>query len=426
MYDITVINDASLGSVEFLTALILAMGCMGYLLYLSHLIFLITALIIALGITLYYFSTTKNTIEFKKSHVQEGNFFTGLNDILLGLKEIYMSQKKRNDIFENKINKVSKIAIEINSRAYRRLLNNAIIGQVSLYILIAFILLFLSLSGNFKPTILINSVFTLIYLLGALQSIINLIPSFSRAKTSSENIIELESYLRQHTRIHEPSDPPIIGHFSSLSTHQLTFNYGDAASFQIGPIDLQIVKGEVLFIYGGNGSGKTTLIQTILGFFKPSSGDICVNGLRINNELDYYKSFYSVVFSDFYLFDYLIANENPDLNLWNYYANLFGIADKLSLDGNNYSTLELSTGQRKRVALITVLMEKKPILVLDEWAADQDPDFRGKFYTEILPILKKEGRTIIAITHDDKYYNSADSLYKMENGQLYLQNIEVI
>ena len=49
------------------------------------------------------------------------------------------------------------------------------------------------------------------------------------------------------------------------------------------------------------------------------------------------------------------------------------------------------------------LLEKRPILLLDEWTADQDPDFRRKFYDELLPTLQQAGATIVVITHDDRY-----------------------
>ena len=105
------------------------------------------------------------------------------------------------------------------------------------------------------------------------------------------------------------------------------------------------------------------------------------------------------------------------------YIELFELESKVSIVENKFSTIKLSMGQRKRLALIQALLENKPIIVLDEWAADQDPYFREKFYNVILPLIKKEGKTIIAITHDDKYFYAADHLFKMEDGKLLKQNI---
>jgi putative ATP-binding cassette transporter len=129
-----------------------------------------------------------------------------------------------------------------------------------------------------------------------------------------------------------------------------------------------------------------------------------------------YRSLYSPVFSDFHLFDQLYNVE--DENEVNEYLKFFEIDHKVNFSEGKFSTSDLSTGQRKRLALIACIVENKPILVLDEWAADQDPVFRKKFYLEILPLLKSKGFTIIAITHDDAYFDTADCLFKMSEGAL--------
>jgi putative ATP-binding cassette transporter len=207
----------------------------------------------------------------------------------------------------------------------------------------------------------------------------------------------------------------------------LEFYYGDHdKTFGIGPINFDVRKGEVVFIYGGNGSGKTTLIYSILGLCFPSGGMIRLNDTSIN-ETNYadYRTAFSVVFNDFYLFNELIGVDDFDIDKWEYYIRLFELENKVTLEGRCFSTTDLSTGQRKRLALIAALMEEKPILVIDEWAADQDPYFRKKFYTQIIPLLKQDNFTIIAITHDDKYYYCADRLYKMDYGKLHPQSMDV-
>ena len=207
----------------------------------------------------------------------------------------------------------------------------------------------------------------------------------------------------------------------------LKFHYDSGENgFSIGPVDFEVRKGETIFIYGGNGSGKTTFINAFLGLCLPASGEIAMNGITVNNNnYPTYRTLFSAVFSDFYLFDELHGLDHFDQEKWNYYISLFELEGKVKLEGNTFSTTDLSTGQRKRLALIVALLEEKPVLVLDEWAADQDPYFRKKFYTEIIPCLKKEGVTVIAITHDDRYYHCADKLYKMDEGKLVQENAEV-
>ncbi|PWK65251.1 putative ATP-binding cassette transporter [Mucilaginibacter oryzae] len=419
MYDIVLIHDAILGLIEITTASVITLGCLAYLVYLSPVIFGVTAIASIVGIIVHRSSLIKNRLEFNESHRLESSFLSGVNDILLGCKELFMSKEKSHFIFKNKINDIGNLSISTNNRAYTRLINNALIGQVLLYAVISFVVLFISISASISHQVIVKSVFALIYFLGSLQSVVSLLPAFSRASTSVTKLSELTEKLPPSTAPEGSGASLNIENFEMLDIRQLRFHYGEFDSaFRIGPVDLNLSKGELVFIYGGNGSGKTTLINLVLGFYKPDSGSIKINDLLIDNQSDSYKSLYSVVFADFYLFDQILSVEEPDLNLWERYFQLFQINEKVQLQGNSYSTVQLSTGQRKRLALIVALMEHKPILVLDEWAADQDPEFRSTFYFLILPLLKKEGRTIIAITHDDRYYDCADSLYKMENGCL--------
>ena len=173
----------------------------------------------------------------------------------------------------------------------------------------------------------------------------------------------------------------------------------------------------MVFIAGGNGSGKTTLFKLLTGLYKPTRGSILVNG-KILSDLEY-RQLFSPIYSDFHLFEKLYGYQNKvDETKIEELIKLMGLEEKVNFTDFGFSSTSLSTGQRKRLALISALIEDKPILVLDEWAADQDPQFRKFFYHQILPDLKKKGTTIIAITHDDNYFDMADRLYKMAEGQL--------
>jgi multidrug/microcin transport system ATP-binding/permease protein len=100
--------------------------------------------------------------------------------------------------------------------------------------------------------------------------------------------------------------------------------------------------------------------------------------------------------------------------------------EKIVLDDKDASARrKFSKGQSKRMSLIFALLENKPILVLDEWAADQDPHFRKFFYEELIPKLKREGKTIIAVTHDDAYFNQADRIIKFDYGKI-VKDVSVI
>jgi putative ATP-binding cassette transporter len=202
-------------------------------------------------------------------------------------------------------------------------------------------------------------------------------------------------------------------------THEY-YNERDERSFTLGPIDLTIRRGECLFIVGGNGSGKTTLAKLILGLYLPENGEV-----RIDREIigdvnrEKLRGLFSVVFSDFYLFDQLLGLERPSLpaETQDYLASL-QLQSKVKIENGALSTINLSQGQRKRLALLTAYLEDRPVYLFDEWAADQDPQFKEVFYLELLPSLKARGKTIIVISHDDRFYSTAERIIKLDAGQI--------
>lgn len=212
-------------------------------------------------------------------------------------------------------------------------------------------------------------------------------------------------------------------HWRRLELRSVTHAYkreNEPESFILGPINLAIESGELVFITGGNGSGKTTLVKLITGLYVAETGHICLDSQRIeDDDREQYRQFFSVVFADFYLFEHLLGLARPDLEkeARRYLAEL-KLSQTVKVIGNRFSTTELSQGQRKRLALLTAYLEDRPIYVFDEWAADQDPYFKNIFYTHLLPQLKSMGKTVLVITHDDRYYQVADRVIRLDEGQI--------
>ncbi|MEV0432203.1 ATP-binding cassette domain-containing protein [Nocardia sp. NPDC050413] len=188
--------------------------------------------------------------------------------------------------------------------------------------------------------------------------------------------------------------------------------------FRLGPIDLVFEPGQITFVVGGNGSGKSTLAKIITGLYVPRTGSLSLNGERIDHDnIEWFRQNSSAVFTDFHLFEDYLGFDRPgiDAEVRRYLEEL-QIAHKVSVEGGRLSTVDLSQGQRKRLALLTALLEDRQIYVFDEWAADQEPRFREVFYREILTDLKRRGKTVIVITHDDRYFDCADQLVKLDFG----------
>lgn len=112
------------------------------------------------------------------------------------------------------------------------------------------------------------------------------------------------------------------------------------------------------------------------------------------------------------------------LVLWLSFNTNCSVKRQVSIENGRLSDVRYSQGQRKRLALLMAVSEKRGCLLLDEWAADQDPRFRKFFYRELLPLLKQQGVTVVAITHDDRYFDMADRLFKMDSGRLIQLNVD--
>jgi putative pyoverdin transport system ATP-binding/permease protein len=426
--DVNSLTNASMNAVPFLTALLMSIACMVYLATISITLFVITFSTALLASTIYYYGSRIGTKHLEATRDMENEFMKNLRSILDGYKEIFMNARIGKSIYENKIKKIATKSYQKNVFAFVSFLNNQIIGQISFYILLTFILLYFSITLNIQSTDIIRFVFVLMYLSTSVQTVMALLPMFLSARVARDHMITLQKDLdnMEHEDLTQ-KDVFSNSSFYKIDVHGLRYQYGaDGNFFNIGPIDFSIESGDVVFISGGNGCGKTTFMNSLLGVLTPGEGQIILNEqLVTKNYRSQYRACFSVVFSDFYLFDEVHGVENVDEEKWQKYLELFELEGKVTLNGKKYSVTDLSTGQRKRLALVTALLQDRPFLVLDEWAADQDSVFRRKFYTEIIPFLKAENRGILAITHDDKYYYCADRLYKMEDGKLHEKTVDV-
>ncbi|MCE7009274.1 cyclic peptide export ABC transporter [Kibdelosporangium philippinense] len=197
------------------------------------------------------------------------------------------------------------------------------------------------------------------------------------------------------------------------------YNASDAHGFAFGPVDLTVNRGEILFVIGGNGSGKSTLALLLTALIKPDGGHLAVDGEPVG-DVPGYRQLFSTVFFDFHLFGHVVDRTGkpaPDKTLTTLLRKM-DLQDKVSSSGGKLSTMDLSQGQRKRLALVQAYVDDGEIFLFDEWAADQDAEFRRYFYLELLPELRARGKTVIAVTHDEKYFGQADRLVKLEQGQI--------
>jgi putative pyoverdin transport system ATP-binding/permease protein len=242
---------------------------------------------------------------------------------------------------------------------------------------------------------------------GACFGLVQSIPILLNANVAAGRIDRLEQALQETLVVEERRTITAPKRFERVEMRNIEFRYTDRFSdtvFKIGPIDFTLQHGELVFITGGNGSGKSTFLRVLSGLYPPDSGEVLLDGQPVTDaNRDEYRGLMSAIFFDYHLFQRLYGIADADPSDVNRLMTQFRLADKTSLSDGEFRTLDLSGGQRRRLALIVSLLEKRPIMLLDEWTAEQDPEFRLKFYDELLPDMMRAGATIVVITHDDRY-----------------------
>lgn len=358
---------------------------------------------------------------FKKAWHQEGENFQIFSDFMDGFKEIKMNSRRASEISQEMVFESRKTKF-MKTEAMFAMVNTSSTPQLLFYLLVAVSVFVLPvLFKDYSESV--QAVTTsIMFLVGALGGVVQNIPAITQANASAEELFQLEEKLSKievGAVNFDEQDPPIM---QTLELCNIVYQYDEIKKkemFTLGPINYRFEAGKIYFVRGNNGSGKSTLIRILIGLYQPTAGSIYVNGVLVDQPTSLaYRNLFSVVFSDFYLFKKLYGIYIADDAVLDAAIDMLEMGEKIKIVDRTISDIHLSTGQKKRIALITAILEDRQIIVLDEWASDQDPEFRKHFYKFILPELKRRGKTIIAITHDDQYYSESDSIFEISNGAL--------
>lgn len=414
--DIRNITIAFVRLPELVQGIILTVGSAAYLAWLSGKMMMVTALWMALTIWGGFVLVARVYRHMATLRETEDKLYHDYQTVLEGRKELTLNRERAEYVFnqlylpdahEYRHHIIRADTFHLSAVNWSNIM---MLGAIGLVFWMANSL------GWANTAVAATYSLTLLFLRTPLLSAVGALPTLLSAQVAF-NKLNTFSLTPYRADFPQPEPHP---HWQTLELRDVCFHYPDN-SFAVGPINLTLQRGELVFLIGGNGSGKSTLAMLLTGLYQPASGQILLDGqpLAADKPEDYRKLF-SAVFTDVWLFDRLLGPggkaANPALvGQWMEYLKM---THKLQLDNGRIVDLKLSKGQKKRVALLLALAEERDIILLDEWAADQDPHFRREFYQLLLPLMQQMGKTVFAISHDDHYFQHADRLLEMRGGQL--------
>ena len=397
-------------------------GCFVYLGWLSWTTLLVVLGATALGLSFNRILFTRALRFLKLAREEQDVLFSHFRALTEGIKELRMHRQRRESFFSECIHPTTEAFMRHNVASTRRFITAHGWTHLFFILLVGLVLLVLPAWLEMSAEILTGYVLTIFYLMGPLREIMNSFPILGRADVALQKVEQLDLAADAWRPEAETAMSPVpVRPWRRLELRGGVFAYEQQGEgrFTLGPIDITLHPGEVVFVVGGNGSGKSTLAKLLVGLYPLSGGELRLDGELITDQnREWYRQHFSVVFSDFYLFESLLGLVSPGLDAQakDYLVQL-QLDHKVEVRDGVLSTTSLSQGQRKRLALLTAYLEDRPIYVFDEWAADQDPQFKELFYTQLLPELKARGKAVLVISHDDRYFHLADWALKLEYGQ---------
>lgn len=410
-------QKGSRAAIHTLQAALIIILCFCYLLWFSP----VSALGVVIGVSFtlaileYYFRIYLYN-QINQAYELEEQLIGLVRHFFEGFKELKLNRAKRDDLYYNHLVPATDDFTDLSIRMEKVIIDNSIVCSAVFFTLLAGVVFVLS--DYYSPDAIMKTATVVIFLWTPLQTLDISVNFISQSFVAMDRNARLEERLQFNEgiseRVYRPGSDALQS-FKSIALEEVRFTHTDREGnrvFSVGPVSLEIRPGEIVFIMGGNGTGKSTLMKVLCGLYPMESGNASVDGRTV--DLAACRHLFTAVFSDFHLFERVYGVDGVDEAKVNALLDLMKLRDSTAWVEDRFSRTDLSTGQRKRLALICALLEDKPVFLFDEWAAEQSPQFRRYFYEELLPELKNQGKTVVAITHDDQFTHVADKVLVLE------------
>jgi putative pyoverdin transport system ATP-binding/permease protein len=422
--DVLMLTEAMLAIPAFAVNVAMLIGGAIYLAYLSLSVLLVMGVFIIFGAIAYRLLIRSGFTRLYQARDEQDRLYKHFRELTEGMKELKLHRERRDVFFSENIHGVTERYKQHAIGAEMRFIIAQNWTHLLFWTVIGSVLFYLPKVENVNPAAITGYVIATLYLMGPLSGVLSSLSLFGRASAALNKVeqlgITLAARAGEERTLQRGAPAPTFRSIELVDVKHTYFREKEDDSFTLGPIRLTFEPGEIVYLVGGNGSGKSSLAKVITGLYPPKAGMIRLDGKPIDDSnRDDYRQLFSAVFGDFYLFDNLLGTPTPELDAQaNEYLNLLHLQHKVKIKDGVLSTTSLSTGQRKRLALLNSYLEDRPFYLFDEWASDQDPLFKDIFYTQILPDLKARNKTILVITHDDHYFHLADRIIKLDYGRI--------
>jgi putative ATP-binding cassette transporter len=405
-----------------MTNVMIVIGCLGYLAWLSPFTFLIVGAGIGLGLLGQIRFRDRAVRQMRSARVISEGALESYQTLADGAKELKLNAARRKAFLEETLEPSAASYRDTNTKATALQITGETFGRLAFLCVLGLVVYGQRSWIVESNEVVTGYLMTILYMMGPFRIVSTTLTGMVGVAVALERIRALEARLAQGAEV---SDGPMAPSCARVHVQlrAIAHRYRgekEDESFQLGPLDFELSAGEILFLVGGNGSGKTTLAKLLCGLYVPEQGTIAINGEEVGSDrLAWYREHFSTVFADYHLFEQLFGVSQDGLDARaTAHLEALRLEDKVSVKEGRFSTRKLSQGQRKRLALLMCYLEDRPAVIFDEWAADQDPAFREVFYTQILPELRARGKAVLVISHDDRYFQLADRIVRLELGQI--------
>jgi putative ATP-binding cassette transporter len=418
--DVAVLSAAMQAIPGLATNFAVIAGCSIYLIYLSWQMFLLSTVLVVIGMLGYRVLNARAFGAIVAAREGRDRLLGDFRSLIEGLKELKLHRARRDEFMRLAVDRTTADLRKQNLRATTQYMIADAWSQFLFFFLIGALLFLGPAIAPMSQETMTGYIFASLYMMTPVWAVVATVPTFMRGRASLAKIRDIGANLGEEEKAApgRVTSGPVRIEFEGVR-YEYPAPSADEPGFALGPLDLSLRSGELVFLTGGNGSGKSTLVKLLTGLYTPHAGQVRLNGQVVTaTQREHYREHFTAVFADFHLFEELFGLDaaNNQAEIAEYLA-LLHMDRKVQVRDGRFSTTKLSTGQRKRLALLTAYLEDRPVYVFDEWAADQDPSYKEIFYRRLLPALKQRNKCVIVVTHDDRYFHLGDRIVKLENGQ---------